>query len=232
MTTSATNIDDRGPDRTRGLYGKYKQIERVDGKPVGQTYILEYEKDPHARAALAAYADSCERDNYGPLAKDIRARLTATNDSPAAVKLAALRAPDFIESAQDGNCAIWSSPAEENMSGHDVTAIITPSGRPQIIVTVSETDRLTPAAARQLVADLQAAIAATEAGPLNRHTYRAQATDSRDGTVLAVLSETTDVQKTDRFEFGHRSHGRKVAIQTRTWHTLATASSWRPPFHS
>lgn len=45
------------PDTERGLYGKYR-VEKVNGKPVGQCFVLE-ERDPHAVAALRAYAESC-----------------------------------------------------------------------------------------------------------------------------------------------------------------------------
>ena len=58
----------------RGLYPKYR-LERMDGKPMGPSFILEYRKDPHARVALAAYADSCESENPA-LASDLRAALS------------------------------------------------------------------------------------------------------------------------------------------------------------
>lgn len=57
----------------RGMYMKYR-VERTDGKDLGPWFILEYMKDRHARAALAAYADSCAEDNPG-LAADLRKTL-------------------------------------------------------------------------------------------------------------------------------------------------------------
>lgn len=60
-------------DRTRGLYAKY-HVERVDGKAKGPYFVLAYRTDPHARAALAAYADSCRAD-YPALAADLDAEL-------------------------------------------------------------------------------------------------------------------------------------------------------------
>ncbi|MDO3096815.1 hypothetical protein [Mycobacteroides abscessus] len=54
----------------RGMYMKYR-VERMDGKDLGPWFILEYKKDRHARAALAAYADSCAEDNP-ELAQDLR----------------------------------------------------------------------------------------------------------------------------------------------------------------
>lgn len=54
----------------RGVYIKYL-VERTDGKPMGPCFILEYEKDRHARTALSAYADSCAEDNPA-LAADLR----------------------------------------------------------------------------------------------------------------------------------------------------------------
>lgn len=56
------------PDTKRGLYGKYR-VEKVNGKPVGECFVLE-QSDPHAVAALRAYADSCA-DDYLSLATDL-----------------------------------------------------------------------------------------------------------------------------------------------------------------
>lgn len=61
MTTS-------DPDTQRGLYGKYR-VEKINGKPIGACFVLE-EHDPHAIAALRAYANSCARD-YPSLATDL-----------------------------------------------------------------------------------------------------------------------------------------------------------------
>lgn len=62
------------PDTKRGLYGKYR-VEKSNGKPTGPVFVLAYATDPHARVALAAYADSCETD-YPQLAADLRASLS------------------------------------------------------------------------------------------------------------------------------------------------------------
>ncbi|ORA25213.1 hypothetical protein BST13_33220 [Mycobacterium aquaticum] len=59
---------DPPPDQDRGLYGKYR-VEKVNGKPLGQCFVLE-EHDPHAMAALRAYAESC-RPDFPFLADDL-----------------------------------------------------------------------------------------------------------------------------------------------------------------
>lgn len=43
----------------KGVYSKYV-VTRTDGEPVGETFVLEYETDPFAVDALAAYADAAE----------------------------------------------------------------------------------------------------------------------------------------------------------------------------
>jgi hypothetical protein len=70
------NIDRK--DATRGLYNKYRPVERTDGSSeVGgkhhgcEYFVLDTNHDPHAKAALKAYADSCEAD-YPILAADLR----------------------------------------------------------------------------------------------------------------------------------------------------------------
>lgn len=61
-------------DENRGLYAKYI-VTKADGTPVpGPLFILRYSKDPHARVALAAYADSCE-GTHPQLGIDLRAQL-------------------------------------------------------------------------------------------------------------------------------------------------------------
>jgi hypothetical protein len=57
------------PDTERGLYGKYR-VEKVNGKPTGPVFVLAYADDPHARAALVAYAESCRQD-YPRLSADL-----------------------------------------------------------------------------------------------------------------------------------------------------------------
>jgi len=63
-------------DRTRGIYHKFN-VTRTDGKSApGQKhencfyFVLDCDHDPHARAALQAYAESCRAD-YPALAVDI-----------------------------------------------------------------------------------------------------------------------------------------------------------------
>lgn len=65
-----------------GLYNKFV-VQRVDGtdQPGGkhdgcEYYVLDLTHDVHAKAAMLAYADSCEAD-FPVLASDIRARYTA-----------------------------------------------------------------------------------------------------------------------------------------------------------
>jgi len=69
------NIDHS--DMHRGLYQKYR-IERTDGRSApgekhhGCTYfVLDLNHDPHARAALRAYAESCA-ETHPELAKDLK----------------------------------------------------------------------------------------------------------------------------------------------------------------
>lgn len=68
-------------DRSRGLYNKF-EVRRVDGssEPGGKHhgcdyFVLDLTHDPHAAAAIAAYADSCEAE-YPLLAADLRANRT------------------------------------------------------------------------------------------------------------------------------------------------------------
>lgn len=67
-------------DKTRGLYEKYT-VTRNDGssEPGGkhhgcEYFVLDLTHDPHASAALRAYADSCAAD-YPLLAADLRSKL-------------------------------------------------------------------------------------------------------------------------------------------------------------
>jgi hypothetical protein len=64
-------------NRDVGLYGKF-YVRRADGKDTkGQKhyrcdyFVLDATHDPHSRAALRAYADSCE-DEFPLLAIDLR----------------------------------------------------------------------------------------------------------------------------------------------------------------
>lgn len=63
-------------DKTRGIYHKF-EVTRVDGSsaPGGKHcgcyyFVLDLDHDPHAKAALRAYADSC-RAEYPRLAADL-----------------------------------------------------------------------------------------------------------------------------------------------------------------
>jgi len=63
-------------DRTKGVIHKYN-VTRVDGSsaPGGKHdgcfyFVLDLDHDPHAKAALKAYADSC-RAEYPRLATDL-----------------------------------------------------------------------------------------------------------------------------------------------------------------
>ena len=69
-------------DRTRGLYNKFVVI-RTDGtSEIGEKhcgceyFVLDVNHDEHARAALLAYAASCEAE-YPLLAADLRAKYHA-----------------------------------------------------------------------------------------------------------------------------------------------------------
>lgn len=71
------NVDKK--DASRGLYGKF-YVRRVDGRDtVGEKhadceyFVLDMTHDPHAAAALRAYADSCEAE-FPALARDLRTK--------------------------------------------------------------------------------------------------------------------------------------------------------------
>lgn len=73
-------------DKSRGLYNKFN-VTRTDGssEPGGkhdgcEYFVLDITHDPHAKAALLAYAESCKTD-YPLLSHDLRA--TAIFASPA-----------------------------------------------------------------------------------------------------------------------------------------------------
>ncbi len=58
--------------REQGLFRKY-DVRRVDGKrdPAGAEYFVLRDDDPHARAAVLAYANSAEA-THPQLAADLR----------------------------------------------------------------------------------------------------------------------------------------------------------------
>jgi len=69
---------ERVSDQKRGLYNKFRSIERRDGEhmPGGKHYdckyfVLDLTHDKHAKAAVLAYAESC-KDEYPLLAHDLR----------------------------------------------------------------------------------------------------------------------------------------------------------------
>jgi hypothetical protein len=80
MSSDSQTYPSKNPDlpqEEQGIYNKYK-VTRVDGSDLpggrhhGQRYfVLNVDSDVHARHALYAYADSCERQ-FPQLAVDIR----------------------------------------------------------------------------------------------------------------------------------------------------------------
>lgn len=69
-------------DKSRGLFHKFKTIERTDGesRPGGKHdncdyFVLDLTHDPFAASALSAYAEAC-RDEYPLLAADLYAKIT------------------------------------------------------------------------------------------------------------------------------------------------------------
>lgn len=70
-------------DKDRGLYHKFRNIERVDGRSApgekhhGCNYfVLDITHDPHALVAIRAYAESCALD-FPILARDLRLQAAA-----------------------------------------------------------------------------------------------------------------------------------------------------------
>ncbi len=68
-------------NKNRGLYGKF-WVRRTDGRHVpGEKhdgcdyFVLDLTHDPHAIPAIRAYADSCGRDGYELLARDLLERV-------------------------------------------------------------------------------------------------------------------------------------------------------------
>lgn len=66
-------------DRGRGLYRKFRRIERSDGSSARgkkhhrcRYFVLDLDHDEFADAAMRTYADACER-KFPLLAGDIRA---------------------------------------------------------------------------------------------------------------------------------------------------------------
>lgn len=63
----------------RGVYDKFR-VERTDASPRHpdcRYFVLDIDHDPHAAAALTAYAEHCQRDKPD-LARDLR-RLTGSS---------------------------------------------------------------------------------------------------------------------------------------------------------
>lgn len=63
------------PPRGEGLHGKYAVWNNETGVQVSTCFVLRYDRDPHARAALLAYAESCMDENPR-LALDLRAAVS------------------------------------------------------------------------------------------------------------------------------------------------------------
>lgn len=59
------------PEGLSGENGRW--VRSITYKDPGPCFVMEFD-DPHARAAIAAYADSCAED-YPQLAADLRAEL-------------------------------------------------------------------------------------------------------------------------------------------------------------
>lgn len=57
-------------DNAQGLYAKYNVTKADDGSVVDGCFVLRPDRDPHARVALQAYAESCQEENPA-LAADI-----------------------------------------------------------------------------------------------------------------------------------------------------------------
>ncbi|KKM87223.1 hypothetical protein LCGC14_1271110 [marine sediment metagenome] len=75
-------------NKKRGLYAKYRPVERTDGRSAPgekhhgcEYFVLDLTHDPHALPAIQAYANSCGAD-YPQLAVDIldRARGGGTTE--------------------------------------------------------------------------------------------------------------------------------------------------------
>jgi hypothetical protein len=72
----------------RGLYEKFKRIERTDGKSAPgekhdgcEYFVLDLTHDPFALPALEAYRDAC-RASHPRLAADLTSQLHAMRDRP------------------------------------------------------------------------------------------------------------------------------------------------------
>ena len=61
-------------NKEKGLFSKY-YVGRVDGKPMGESFVLEPARDPIAVEALFHYASIAHDRGYEVLAKDIFAML-------------------------------------------------------------------------------------------------------------------------------------------------------------
>jgi hypothetical protein len=61
------------PNKERGLFEKYR-VERVDGKPVKWSFVLE-DTDPLAIPALSAYATAARMAGYGRLSFDLEVKV-------------------------------------------------------------------------------------------------------------------------------------------------------------
>ena len=64
-------------DPNKGLYRKFHEVKRADGRDLPgekhencRYFILDIDHDPHARAAIEAYAKSC-KEEYPLLALDL-----------------------------------------------------------------------------------------------------------------------------------------------------------------
>lgn len=66
-------------DTERGLYHKY-DVRRVDGKPVGECFVLAHD-DPYAAIALRNYAIHCAK-THPQLSEDLTAMARRWTERP------------------------------------------------------------------------------------------------------------------------------------------------------
>ena len=74
-------------DKSRGLYNKF-DVQRLDGSAKHQDceyFVLDLDHDPHAIAAIFAYADSCHKE-YPALSKDLYEKARKLNERVGLIK--------------------------------------------------------------------------------------------------------------------------------------------------
>jgi hypothetical protein len=111
MTADQT-ITPADPDRNRGVYAKFS-VERTDPGSAARHqgcdyFVLDITHDPHAAAALTAYADSC-RSDFPALAADLDGKAGRPDVEPVgapkvAPKYSAARTEPTAEEAAEAAC--------------------------------------------------------------------------------------------------------------------------------